>query len=165
MTIKETGAGGFRPHDPQGDHQRQGDDMPVAESPQYKPLNPKSKRAAVLRCFLERGEAGLNCFEAVRLCHDFVLRTTVSECKRYHGIEFQKSFEQVPGYAGSTVDCVRYVLTPAGAAKVRELLSPTDPQEPQPQRERRLAMTQDRWSRALRAQQQALSDRAARKAA
>lgn len=90
--------------------------------PPLKPLGPDTKRAAVLRVFLERGERGLNCFEAVRLAHDYILRTTVSECSRVHGIEFAKRFESVPGHAGSKVDCVRYSLTPEGAARVRELL-------------------------------------------
>lgn len=85
-------------------------------------LNPDTKRAAVLRVFLERGDRGLNCFEAVTLAHDYVLRTTVSECWRYHGIVFAKRFECVLGHAGSKVDCVRYSLTAEGAATVRELL-------------------------------------------
>lgn len=88
-------------------------------------LSPDTKRAAVLRVFLDRGERGLNCFEAVRVAHDYVLRTTVSECVRYHGIEFAKRFEAVAGHNGSTVDCVRYSLTSKGAAKVRELLGET----------------------------------------
>lgn len=124
-------------------------------------LNSKSKRAAVLRCFLERGSAGLNCFEAVRLAHDYVLRTTVSECKRYHGIDFQKRYEQVPGHGGGLIECVRYVLTPDGAAKVRELLSPTDGL---PERERRLEMTKDRWDKAVRAAEQEWRYRARRAA-
>jgi hypothetical protein len=91
-------------------------------APEHRALNPTSKRASVLRVFLERGERGLNCFEAVRLAHDYVLRTTVSELYRYNGIEFKKRYEQVPGHAGSTADCVRYSLTPQGADKARELL-------------------------------------------
>ncbi len=104
------------------DYRRQPDSMPGAVAPQDKPLNPKSKRAAVLRVFLERGTTGLNCFEAVRIAHDYVLRTTVSECSRYHGVTFHKRYEQVPGHGGSKVDCVRYSLTDEGAAKARELV-------------------------------------------
>jgi hypothetical protein len=89
---------------------------------QSRSLDPQTKRAAVLRVFLERGERGLNCFEAVRLAHDYILRTTVSECSRLHRIDFAKRFEAVPGHAGSKVDCVRYSLTADGAARVRELL-------------------------------------------
>lgn len=84
-----------------------------------------TKRAAVLRVFYQRGQRGLNCFEAVTLAHDYVLRTTVSECVRYHGIGFTKRFESVPGHAGSKIECVRYSLTAEGAARVRELLGQT----------------------------------------
>jgi hypothetical protein len=90
--------------------------------PTSRPIGAATKRAAVLRVFLERGARGLNCFEAVSLAHDYVLRTTVSECVRFHSIEFHKRFESVPGHAGSRVDCVRYSLTEQGARKVRELL-------------------------------------------
>lgn len=85
-------------------------------------LNHDTKRAAVLRVFLARGELGMNCFQAVSMAHDYVLRTTVSELMRYHGIEFAKRFECVPGHAGSKVDCVRYTLTAGGAERARELL-------------------------------------------
>lgn len=91
-------------------------------TPPAKPLNPDSKRAAILRAFLEVGERGMNCFTAALKYGDFVLRTTVSECSRYHGIAFNKKFEQVPGRNGSKVDCVRYSLTAEGAQKARELL-------------------------------------------
>lgn len=106
-----------------------GDGRPSQQPPQapdeYKPLVKNSKRAAVLRIFLDRGDAGLNCFEAVRLAHDYILRTTVSQLVRYHGIQFNKRFEQIPGHAGSTVDCVRYVLSTNGEARARELLEMT----------------------------------------
>lgn len=124
MTIRESSPGALEPQGPQEtlDDQRQANVSPVAADP-ARPLNPKSKRANVLRVFLERGAAGLNCFEAVRIAHDYVLRTTVSECAKYHGISFLKKFEQVPGFAGSEIDCVRYVLSPEGESKARELLS------------------------------------------
>jgi hypothetical protein len=95
--------------------------MSTPDSGQSKPINPTTKRAAVLRVFLERGNTGLNCFEAVNLAHDYVLRSTVSELVR-DGISFSKRPEQVPGHGGSPVDCVRYSLTPEGAAKARALL-------------------------------------------
>jgi len=87
-----------------------------------RPLKPRTKRAAVLRVFLERGDRGLTCFESVPLAHDYVLRTTVSELQRLNGVLFNKRFEQVPGFNGSRVDCVRYTLTPEGAERARELL-------------------------------------------
>jgi hypothetical protein len=102
--------------------QRQANHSPATARPQLQKLNPKSKRAAILRAFLDLGARGMNCFEAALRHHDFVLRTTVSECSRYHGIHFNKRFEQVPGHNGSNVDCVRYSLTAEGAAKARELL-------------------------------------------
>ena len=90
--------------------------------PDYRPLELGSKRAAVLRVFIDRGSLGLNCFEATRLAHDYVLRTSVSQLARYHGVEFVKRYEQVPGHAGSTVDCVRYSLSDRGLIRARELL-------------------------------------------
>jgi hypothetical protein len=98
----------------------QGNDLRKRE--EYIALNPNTKRAAILQVFLELGDRGMNCFEAALRHGDFVLRTTVSECTRYHGIEFHKHFEQIPGRRGSKVDCVRYSLTEEGAARVRELL-------------------------------------------
>lgn len=40
-------------------------------------ISPRTKTAAILRLFIQRGERGLNCFESVRLAHDYVLRSTV----------------------------------------------------------------------------------------
>jgi hypothetical protein len=123
MTIREsTAPAGNRGAQETLDDQRRANSSPVAADP-ARPLKPNSKRANVVRVFVERGDAGMNCFEAVRIAHDYVLRTTVSECARYHGITFLKTYEQVPGFGGSAIDCVRYVLTPEGAAKARELLS------------------------------------------
>jgi hypothetical protein len=85
-------------------------------------LNHNTKRAHVLRVFLDQGSVGLNCLDAVRLAHDYVLRTTVSELSRYNGIQFNKRYEQVSGHNGSVADCVRYSLTPEGAARARCLL-------------------------------------------
>lgn len=104
-------------------YQRQANRIPEFGALQApKPLNPGTKRAAILRAFLEVGADGMNCFTAALRYGDFVLRTTVSECSRYHGIAFHKRFEQVPGRNGSKVECVRYSLTPEGATKTRELL-------------------------------------------
>ena len=85
-------------------------------------LNPNTKRAGVLRLFLQRGDRGLNCFEAVRLGHDYVLRSTVSDVGRDFGIEFSREWEKVPGHNDSVVDCVRYRLTPESTSKVRKML-------------------------------------------
>lgn len=85
-------------------------------------LNPNTKRAGVLRTFIERGEHGLNCFEAVRLAHDYVLRSTFSDLKRDYGLEFLRKWEQIPGHNGSRVECVRYWLAPDCARRVQEML-------------------------------------------
>ena len=89
---------------------------------QHRPLAKDSKIASVLRVFLQRGDTGLNCFEATWAAHDFVLRSSVSVLTRHHGVEFAKTRERVPGHAGSVADCVRYRLTPAGEAQARKLL-------------------------------------------
>jgi hypothetical protein len=86
-------------------------------------LRPNTKRASVLRIFLERGDAGMNCFEAVSVAHDYVLRSTISDLYRGFGITFNRKYEQVPGHAGSKVECVRYWLSPEGEAKARKLLA------------------------------------------
>jgi hypothetical protein len=89
-------------------------------------INPITKRAAILRLFIARGELGLNCFEAVRLGHDYVLRSTVSDFSRDFGIHFSRKWEKVPGFNGSPVDCVRYWLTPEDALAARQMLSNCD---------------------------------------
>ncbi|OAI51719.1 hypothetical protein AYO46_07520 [Betaproteobacteria bacterium SCGC AG-212-J23] len=75
----------------------------------------------MLRVFLERGERGLNCFEAVRLARDYVLRTTISDFRKL-GIFFQRKFETVPGFNNSKIECVRYWLSPRDAQTARDLL-------------------------------------------
>lgn len=98
----------------------------VATRPTERKLSHDSKRAAVLRVFLERGQRGLNRFEAERLAHDHCLNSTISECVRFHGIEFAKRFEKVPCLGGTkTTDVVRYALTAEGAARVHKLLGQT----------------------------------------
>lgn len=119
-------------------------------------LDPKSKRAHVLRVFLERGESGLTCFQAVDLARDFVLRTTVSEIRKYHGIEFHKEPHSFTNPSGSVTTCTRYRLTPEGAAKARKLLD----QDSRPAA--RSDISKERWERAVRAAEQERRDRAAR---
>lgn len=88
-----------------------------------KRLTPGTKRAQILRAFLARGEAGLNCFQAALQHHDFVLRTTVSDLARGYGISFDKRHEKVPALGGTkSAECVRYSLTADGARKARALL-------------------------------------------
>lgn len=85
-------------------------------------LNPSTKRAAVLRTFLRRGEHGLNCFQAVSECHDYVLRSSVSDLQRQYGLTFRRKWEQVTGYQHSKVDCMRYWLAPESVALACDLL-------------------------------------------
>lgn len=88
-----------------------------------KTLRANSKRASMLRAFLQVGASGLNCFQSANEHHDYVLRSTVSDFRRDFGITFEKRPEVVPGFAGSRVHCVRYALTQDGAAKARKLLA------------------------------------------
>lgn len=122
-----------------------------------KKLSPSSKKAKVLRVFLERGDLGLTCFQAVDLARDFVLRTTVSEIRRDLGIEFHKAPHSFENSGGSVTTCTRYWLTAEGAAKTRDLLSGAPVQAPQP------AMDKARWDRAVRAAEQERRDREQRR--
>jgi hypothetical protein len=94
---------------------------------QPKRLTAGSKRAAVLKAMLERGAHGLNCFEAVTVCHDYVLRSTIADLQREHGFTFPRTWEQVAGHAGSKVECVRYRLSAEDVAKARALLGMGSP--------------------------------------
>lgn len=85
-------------------------------------LRPQSKRASLLRAFLNLGERGMNCFEAANQHHDYVLRSSVSDFRRCFGIQFLRKFETVPGHNGSKIECCRYWLSPDGARIARELL-------------------------------------------
>lgn len=85
-------------------------------------IRPGTKRADVLRAFLDRGERGLNCFEAANQLHDYVLRSTVSELAREHGLTFTRKWETVPGHNGTKTECVRYWLSACDVEKVRALI-------------------------------------------
>lgn len=92
----------------------------VAHKP--KRLRLGTKRASMLRAFLDVGPAGLNCFVAALQHGDFVLRSSVSDLTHQYGIEFYRRHEEVPGRNSSRVHCTRYWLSPEGAARARELL-------------------------------------------
>lgn len=92
------------------------------EQASQKRIKAGTKAAAVLKLFVERGELGLNCFEAVRLAHDYVLRTSVSNLTLQYGLVFNRRFEQVPGHGGSTVECVRYRLSGESRERACELV-------------------------------------------
>jgi hypothetical protein len=157
MTIKETGAGGFRPHDPQGDHQRQANHSPAAEAPQL-----KWKR--VLGSLLT-GRT-LNRFEAERPVHegglsDHCLPSTVSDIQR-KGVRIERQQETVRGYMGAPCECARYWIDlqdAANVAKARELLNPTATPSSHASTP---SISGERWAMALRHAEQERRDRAAR---
>lgn len=86
-----------------------------------KPKN-NTKTASMLRLFIKLGDKGLNCFEAAKRHHDFVLRTTVSDLQLNYGLEFSRKWEKVPNAFGSKTDCVRYWLDQANNAKALAIL-------------------------------------------
>src|SRR5688500_5066786 len=98
---------------------------PAALSPQATRarINPRTKAAAVLKTFLEDGERGMNCFESVRIAHDFTLRSTISNLRIQYGLVFARRWEEVPGHGGNFVECCRYWLARESIARARELLS------------------------------------------
>lgn len=85
-------------------------------------LDRSTKLGNVLLALVERRHDGLNRFDAMRLCHDSVLPSTISSLFHEYGIEFDREFERIPGHAGSVVDVVRYRLTDKGYADAVRLL-------------------------------------------
>ena len=81
-----------------------------------------TKKASMLRLFINLGERGLNCFEAANSHHDYVLRTTVSDLQRDYGLEFSRHYEQVPNAFKKTTDCMRYWLDDVNKAKALAIL-------------------------------------------
>jgi hypothetical protein len=82
-------------------------------------LRTGTKREAVLRAFVELGDVGMNCFEAVARCHDYVLRSSISGLQRELGITFSRKFETV-GEHGTT--CARYWLADADRERAAAML-------------------------------------------
>ncbi len=93
-------------------------------TPRAQPKKPAlgSKRAAVLRELLTRGQRGLNRFEAERLAFDHVLPSTISELCKDFGLEIPRYLETVTGHFNRPTDCCRYWLSRADRVKVRALL-------------------------------------------
>lgn len=83
-------------------------------------ITPESKRAIVLRTLLSKGS--LTCFEAVRECHDYVLRSTVSDLQREFGIRIDRTEITVPNAFGGRTRCARYWISGDQRAKVCALL-------------------------------------------
>lgn len=84
-------------------------------------LRAGTKLEKVLRMFVKRGALGLNCFEAVALCRDYVLRSTVSDLHDRNGIKFSRKFETVGEF---DTRCVRYWLDNTECERVAAMLEP-----------------------------------------
>lgn len=101
--------------------------VPIASSPDAPPTLKRIRRgtklSALLRAFLARGEQGLNRFEAERFARDHVLPSSVSALIRLYGFTFEREPEQIPGFNGSVVDCMRYRLTSKDTLLAREFLA------------------------------------------
>lgn len=82
-----------------------------------------TKKEAILKIFIERGELGINCFESANMYHDYVLRTTVSDLSHgVGGIQFMRKWEKVPNAFGKQTDCVRYWLDELNISKAQAYL-------------------------------------------
>ncbi len=83
-------------------------------------LRAGTKRWNVLRTLLER--QSLDCFEAVRHCHDYVLRSTVSDLQSQFGIRIDRELVQVPNCFGGETTCARYWISDDQRARAMALL-------------------------------------------
>ena len=81
-----------------------------------------TNQSAMLNLFLEKGEVGLNCFEAANFHHDYVLRTTVSDIQRKYGLTFSRKMESVSNAFGGKTECKRYWLDEVNRGKAQKIL-------------------------------------------
>lgn len=79
-----------------------------------------TKLEKVLRMLVERGAQGLNCFEAVYFCRDYVLRTTISDLQKKFGITIKRKRETIANEYST--HCARYWLEPDQCQKAVALL-------------------------------------------
>lgn len=91
-------------------------------------LKPGTKRYAVVRAILDSGAEGLDCFGAVRVAHDFVLRSTVSEVQSQYGLAISRRPHVVPNSFGGETHCVRYWIEGAERDHAARLLGMAEPQ-------------------------------------
>lgn len=89
----------------------------IKSKPKY-----NTKKANMLRLFINLGERGINCFESANSHHDYVLRTTVSDLQLDYGLEFSRKWEQVPNAFGGKTDCLRYWLDDVNKAIAQAIL-------------------------------------------
>jgi hypothetical protein len=92
----------------------------VSDSTLIKLMRKGTKREKVLRMLVERGAQGLNCFEAVQLCGDYVLRTTISDLQKELGITISRKPETIANQYNT--HCVRYWLEPDQRQKAAAML-------------------------------------------
>lgn len=85
-------------------------------------LRPGTKRYAVLKALLDSGPDGLDCFGAVRLVHDFVLRSTVSDIQSQYGLSISRRPHVVPNSFGGETHCVRYWIEGSARDRAARLL-------------------------------------------
>lgn len=87
------------------------------------PIRKGSKLYAIAAA-LARGEK-FDCFAAVRLYHDYVARSTVSELANRYGVEIVRTPKTVAGHNGSTVRCIEYHCDDRARADLARLLGRT----------------------------------------
>ena len=92
------------------------------ESTTKKPKS-NTKKAAILKKFIELGDKGMDCFAAANRYHDYVLRSTVSDIQRDFGIQFAREWIKVPNSFGKHTDCMKYWLDETNKAKAINFLS------------------------------------------
>jgi hypothetical protein len=94
----------------------------IASGEKLAAIRPNSKIGSVLQVLIERGPRGLTCFDAVYECHDFVLRSTISELKRRYAILINSVPHSVPNRFGGVTRCALYTLPASEHAKAAALL-------------------------------------------
>jgi hypothetical protein len=93
----------------------------LSETSTVRKPHSNTKKASVIKRFVELGDRGMTCFDAANKYHDYVLRSTVSGIQRDFGIEFRKEWTKVPNSFGTLTDCVRYWLDEGNRAKAINL--------------------------------------------
>lgn len=100
------------------DHEKkpaQGGQLSVFQESKPSRLAPGTKKYSVLFTLVHEGP--LDCFQAVRKCHDYVLRSTVSDLQRDLGIRIDRVMVEVPNSFGGKTRCARYFVAGDQRAK------------------------------------------------
>lgn len=69
-----------------------------------------TKESRVFEALMRGGS--FNLFEAEKLLHEHVLRTTIATLQQKHHITISRKYETVRGYMGSPTRCCRYWIEP-----------------------------------------------------